>query len=216
MHVLLSQEEQNQPAPYPPWCNLSWFYNCRGISGDVELHYHDAAEIWLWHEGTGESVVDGQDIPLRPGTMVYTPAGCQHSYQTTGKHSNTGIVPRKEDWMRTGHLHVLETGESPTPEMASFHFPSEANQPGNPVRSPTGAFLSSAFHGTFDAGENIMRTTTSGWTAILVREGILEAIVDETSLVVREPELLIASDSSQLDLRAQTASEVVFAVGWPP
>ena len=62
MHVVLSNEEQNRPEAYPAWCNLSWFHNCRDITGDVETHYHDAAEIWLWHEGTAEGVVDGKEV----------------------------------------------------------------------------------------------------------------------------------------------------------
>ena len=62
MHVVLSEEEQNRPEAYPEWCNLSWFYNCRGITGDAEPHYHDAAEIWLWHEGAADGVVEGKEV----------------------------------------------------------------------------------------------------------------------------------------------------------
>ena len=215
MYVVLNPEQQNQPESYPDWCNLSWFHDCRGITGDVEPHYHDAPEIWLWHEGSAEGVVDGEKIALSPGAMVYTPAGCLHSYQAHGQHSNTGIVPRRESWMRHGHLHVEETGESPSSEMPAFHFGPEEGLPGDPAVFPRGAFLKAAYRGQYEANTDVLQTTTTGWTAILVREGRLAATVDRNAVVVSGPDLLIVGRSCSMEARAEVACELAFAVGWP-
>ena len=121
MYVVLKSTEQGQPDAYPAWCSTSWFHDFRDITSDVESHYHDAAEIWLWHEGGADGVVDGEKVSLVPGVMVYTPAKCLHDYRAHGRHSNTGIGPRPESWMRSGHLHVEKTGENLSPEMAAYH-----------------------------------------------------------------------------------------------
>ncbi len=216
MHVILSQQDQGRPEAYPEWCNLSWFYNCCRITGDVEPHYHDAAEIWLWHEGAAGGVVDGEEVSLCPGVMVYAPAGCLHSYRAHDQHSNTGIVPRWESWMRPGHLHVEETGENPSPEMPAFHFPPEDNHPRCPAVFPPGAFLKTAYRGRYEAAANVLNTVTTSWMAILVREGRLAATIDGSAMAVNVPELLIVDQSCSMEVRAETASELVFAVGRPP
>ena len=216
MHVVLGKEEQNRPEAYPQWCNLSWFHDCRGLTGDVKPHYHDAAEIWLWHEGGADGVVDGEEVSLDPGVMVYTPAGCLHAYRARGRHSNTGILPRRESWMRAGHLHVDQTGEDPSPEMPAFHFLPQENTPQSPAVFPPGAFLKAAYRGHYEAGAKVLDTVPSGWLAILVREGRLAATLDGSSVVLNEPELLIIGRSSAVTVAAETASELAFAVGWPP
>ena len=94
MYVVLSIEDRVKLNAYPQWCNLGYFRDYRDINGHTERHYHDVAEIWLWHEGRADGVVEDEDVDLRPGVMVYTPAGCQHAYHSHGLHSNTGIMPR--------------------------------------------------------------------------------------------------------------------------
>lgn len=216
MHVILGDEEQNQAEAYPEWCDLSWFHNCKDITVDVELHYHDAPEIWLWHEGAADGIVDGQEIALTPGVMVYTPPGCLHSYHARGRHSNTGIVPRMREGQRGGHLHVDETGENPVPEMPAFHVAPEDSHAQHPAAFPPGAFLQSAYRATYEADDRVLRAVTTGWTAILVREGSLAATVDGSEVELGESELLIVDRSCSVDVRAAAASEVAFAFGWPP
>jgi len=216
VHIVLSNEDQNRPEAYPEFCHLGWFHNCRARTGDVEPHYHDAAEIWLWHEGTADGVVDGREVALRPGVMVYTPPGCLHSYRAHGRHSNTGITPRPESWMRRGHLHVEETGAPPSPEMPAFCFAPAENPPGAPAVFPPGAFLKTACRGQYEAGADVLKTVTAGWLAVLVREGRLAVAVDGAAVAVNESELLIAGPACAVEARAQAASELAFAVGWPP
>jgi len=57
---------------------------------------------------------------------------------------------------------------------------------------------------------------TTGWTAILVREGSLAATVDGSEVELGESELLIVDRSCSMNVRAVAAAEVVFAFGWPP
>ncbi len=216
MYVLLDEAEQNRPDAYPEWCDLSWFHNCRSISGDVERHYHDAPEIWLWHEGDAEAVVDGEPASLCPGVVVYTPAGCLHSYQQHGRHSNTGIVPQLLPSMRRGHLPPDETGEQPSPEASAFCLGPEENDWRPPAVFPAEAFLRSAYSGQYQSGDTVLRTTTEGWVAILAREGSLGGTVDGGAIEISEPQLLILGPLSVIQLRARTACEVAFAVGWPP
>lgn len=216
MHIILGYEDQNQAEAYPEWCDLSWFHNCKDITVDVELHYHDAPEVWLWHEGAADGIVGGREVALTPGVMVYTPPGCLHSYQARGRHSNTGIVPRMREGQRGGHLHVDETGEDPVPEMPAFHFAPEDSLPSDPTVFPSGAFLKSAYCATYAADDRVLRTMTTGWTALLVREGSLAATVDDSEVELGESELLIVDRSSSVDVKAVTASEVAFAFGRPP
>ena len=87
---------------------------------------------------------------------------------------------------------------------------------GHPAVFPAEAFLRSACRGQYQPGDTVLRTTTEGWVAILAREGSLEGTVDGSAVEVAEPELLIVSGLSVTHLRATTACEVAFAVGWPP
>lgn len=215
MHVLLDADQQNRPENYPPWCNLSWFHNCVGIDADVERHYHDLGEIWLWHEGRAEGEVGGETVPLRPGVMVYTPAGCQHAYRRQTRHSNTGIVPRGHPGVRRGHLHVDETGEAPVPETAPFWFAADENTPASPARFPREAFLESAYHGGYARGEQVWKGSRDAWWALLVRAGRLTGLVEGTSRSVATGELLIVHAGTHADIRAAAPSDVVFAFGWP-
>lgn len=216
MHTILNADQQGDPAAYPRWCNLSCFRNTRAATADIEPHYHDAAEVWLWHEGTADGEVDGAPVPLSPGVMVYTPAGSLHAFRAEAEHANTGIIPRRESWMRTGRLHPEETGETPTPEIPPFALAAERNTAAAPAVFPEAAFLRNAYSARCHEGAEIHRTTLSSWAAILVREGRIAGTVDGESVVVAEPDLLILDRGATVDLRADVSSELAFAVGWPP
>lgn len=214
-HVIMDEQEQDQRDKYPSWCGLGWFHDCRGDS-DVEPHYHDHAEIWLWHEGSAEGVAGNESLHLRRGMMLYTPAGCIHSYRHTTSYRNTGITPKRSASMRCGHLHVEETGENPTPEMPAFWFDSEDNKPGMPALFPRQAFLQSAYSGRYGASERVWQGKRDGWWALLVREGCLAGRAEQEPLKLSEGELLIVPSGEGIELVAETESEVAFALGWPP
>ena len=48
-------------------------------------HSHpDAAEIWLFFEGTGRAIVGDREVDTRPGTVIYTPRGIDHQFFNIG------------------------------------------------------------------------------------------------------------------------------------
>jgi mannose-6-phosphate isomerase-like protein (cupin superfamily) len=215
MYIVLNADQQGDPAAYPQWCNLSCFRTTQAATADVEPHYHDAAEIWLWHRGRAEGEVDGKAVALCPGVMVYTPAGSLHAYRAGAEHANTGIIPRREPWMRQGRLHPEETGETPSPEIPPFHVPAEQNTAAAPAVFPAGAFLKSAYAARVQKGGSVLRSSLQSWTAILVREGRLAGNVGGEMVAVAEPDLLVLDCGAAVDFRAESASELAFAVGWP-
>ena len=49
------------------------------VKADAELHYHKKlTEIYYILEGTGEMELDGDRVPVRPGTAVFIPPGVRH------------------------------------------------------------------------------------------------------------------------------------------
>ena len=49
------------------------------IKKDAALHYHkDHFEIYYILEGEGFMELDGDKVPVKPGSTVYIPAGCRH------------------------------------------------------------------------------------------------------------------------------------------
>ena len=215
MYIILDRQEQNQPERYPAWCGLSWFHNCVDIDADVERHYHDLPEIWLWHQGRAHGLVGDEPVPLRPGVMVYTPAGCQHAYTHETRHSNTGITPRAHRPVRRGHLHVVETGEDPVAEMPAFWFAPEDKAPAAPARFPRGAFLHGAYRGLYAAEDPVWNGGRDAWWALLVRQGRLVGHIEGRPHDLVAGQLLITSAATPVDLHAATASDVAFALGRP-
>lgn len=215
MYTILNIQEQGNPALYPEWTNLGWFQNVRGITCDIEEHYHDAPEIWLWHEGGADGIFEDVPIDLHHGVLVYTPAKCLHSYKAHGMHSNTGISPKLDASMRPGHLHLEETGECLMPEMPAFHLPQNLNTPANPVDFPSGAFLKNAYCGRFCTGDIVWESCCSSWVGILIREGRISGTVDREEIIASEGDLLIISSGSKARLHSNAESETAFAVGWP-
>ena len=49
------------------------------IHGEAALHHHErTTELYLVLEGTGFVDLDGERIPVRPGTAIYLPPGVRH------------------------------------------------------------------------------------------------------------------------------------------
>lgn len=215
MYAILRGDEINDRSRYPAWCNLSWFCNCRDSDSSVELHYHDMAEIWLWHKGSATGVVAGEYVELHPRVMLYTPEKCLHGYHCHGVHSNTGISPRIPAGGRPGHLHFQETGEKLESPMSHVFLAPEANNAGKPAELPKSAFLRHAYADRFAANAVVWDRACDAWTGILVRVGSVAGDLDNENLRLGEDELLILPEGCRPALRAACDSEVAFAVGWP-
>ena len=49
------------------------------VKADAELHYHKKlTEIYYILEGMGEMELDGDRVPVRPGTAIFIPPGVRH------------------------------------------------------------------------------------------------------------------------------------------
>lgn len=212
-YVILGFEEQNNYDNYPEWCDLCWFHNCVGVDCDIEKHYHDTVEIWLWHRGSAEGVIDGNNVALYPGVMVYASRGSLHQYNQDGKHNNTGISPRVAPDVRVGHLHIEETGEDPRPEFPAFWFTPEENNPRHPAEFPEKAFLRHAYRGEFKKGDVVCDENKDVWWGVLVREGALAGSVDGEDVDLPEGSLLLIRPGVKVYLKAKADSEAAFAVG---
>lgn len=217
MYVILTPDALDCPEAYPDWCGLSWFRNYRHIAGTelVETHYHDLPEIYLWHEGEAEAMIDGQPVPMRYGVMAYTAAGALHSITPTGIHSNTGIMPKAFPGCRKGHLHTDKTGESPKPQMPSFCMTSAENPFATPLELPRHCFARQIACAHFAGAQTILKRTTESWLGLLVREGEISIRVDGHVVKVSENHLFIVSQNIKLDVSSIINSEVAMVEGWP-
>ncbi|MCL5072351.1 MAG: cupin domain-containing protein [Actinobacteria bacterium] len=51
-------------------------------------HIHESQEEVIYClEGSGEAVIDGKSMKIKPGTVVYFPPGSLHSINNTGKET---------------------------------------------------------------------------------------------------------------------------------
>src|SRR5262249_59570084 len=63
----------------PDWLSASAFGMFRVPKGkEVELHYHDADEIWFIVEGRARVASEGQEYEVGPGDMLCTGMGDEH------------------------------------------------------------------------------------------------------------------------------------------
>lgn len=215
MHVVITPDAVACPEAYPEWCGLGWFQNFRHLTCSVELHYHDLPEVYLWHEGRAEAMIDGQPVPMRYGVVAYTAAGAQHSYAPAGTHSNTGIMPKAYPGCRNGHLHIQTTGESPKPEAPSFSLTPEENSCATPVELPRHCFARHMACGRFTDAQVILKRAPEGWLGLLVREGKIHVWSEGQVIEVPENHLFIASPQCELRAWSVDRSEVALAEGWP-
>ena len=179
------------------------------------MHYHDIDEIWLWHEGSAEPTVGDHTISMRPGVLVYTPAGCFHGYHQHTVHSNTGITPRAAPSARRRHLHAQENGQPLAPAMPPFWLLPEENTAIKPTIFDSREFLQSAYQARYTRDQQVWQGTRDEWWALLVREGVLTGQIEDKSVRLRVDELLVAKATTSADLYAAGESEVAFAIGWP-
>jgi len=215
MHIVLTPDKLGRSDAYPEWCGLGWFRNYRQVRGNVEPHYHDLPEVYLWHEGEAEAVIDVRPVSMRPGVVSYTAAGAHHSYVAQGLHSNTGLMPKSFPGCRGGHLHTKETGETPNPKLPSFCVMPEVNPFGIPQELPRHCFARHITSGRFSSGQILSQRITESWIALLVRESKIDVRVDGQDVEVLEGHLFVASKGVELSVSAVDGAEVAMAEGWP-
>jgi quercetin dioxygenase-like cupin family protein len=99
-------------ASKPDWLKASAFGLFRVPKGGaVELHYHDADEIWYVVEGRARVVSEGQEYEIGPGDLLCTAMGDEHG--TVEVHEDLlGFFLEGElrGQKRPGHLHREEHG----------------------------------------------------------------------------------------------------------
>ena len=62
------------------------------IKKDAALHYHkEHFEMYLILEGEGLMELDGDRVPVRPGSTVYIPAYCRHRALGALKIANVSV-----------------------------------------------------------------------------------------------------------------------------
>src|SRR5712671_3176848 len=83
---------RRDPADVKPWEETCGQIRCLieekdGASGEVhhvqihdaKLHYHERTdEFYYVISGSGTMVLDGEEIDMQPGTVVYVPRGVKH------------------------------------------------------------------------------------------------------------------------------------------
>jgi len=64
----------------PPGCSAhsAGRFRLRGGISEFDRHFHDFDEFWFVATGTGTIVVGGDVHQVRPGDIIYTPAGLDH------------------------------------------------------------------------------------------------------------------------------------------
>ncbi|MBI2506335.1 MAG: cupin domain-containing protein, partial [Candidatus Latescibacteria bacterium] len=104
-YVIRSQNANQiywEQGVYPAWTRLSAFRSIpsQKQGAGVEPHYHDNDELWLFLSGHGEVWLDGQSMPITPGTAIYTPMGAVHRFQMFTEFDNAAIVTPLERQQR--------------------------------------------------------------------------------------------------------------------
>lgn len=91
---------------FPSWSEVSRYgVNTLQPGDTVELHFHDCNEFWIIIEGRGVATSEGVTYDLRPGDMLLTKQGDEHSLEVTEKMVAVyfyGVMPPGG---RDGHLH---------------------------------------------------------------------------------------------------------------
>src|SRR5262245_19007396 len=80
--------------------------------GQIELHYHDADEIWYIIEGRARVVSEGQQHEVGPGDLLCTGMGDEHG--TVDVYEDIlgfFLEGELEGLRRQGHLHRAEHGQ---------------------------------------------------------------------------------------------------------
>jgi len=96
----------------PDWLKASAFGMFRVPKGGaVELHYHDADEIWFIVEGRARVVSEGREYEVGPGDLLCTGMGDEHGTIEVREDIFAFFLEAElEGQRRKGHLHREEHG----------------------------------------------------------------------------------------------------------
>ena len=97
----------------PDWLSASSFGMFRvKKGGEVELHYHDADEIWYIVEGRARVVSEGVEYEVGPGDVLCTGMGDEHGTLDVYEDILGFFLEMNlEGQKRKGHLHREEHGD---------------------------------------------------------------------------------------------------------
>ena len=102
----------------PDWLKASAFGSFRlplGTPTSVELHYHDADEIWYISKGRARILSEGVEYEVRPGDLVCTGMGDEHQIlEVYEELTGFFLEGELEGLQRPGHLH-RDTDGVPVP-----------------------------------------------------------------------------------------------------
>ena len=96
----------------PDWLKASAFGMFRVPKGGaVELHYHDADEVWFIVEGRARVVSEGLEYEVGPGDLLCTGMGDEHGTIEVREDIFAFFLEADlEGEKRKGHLHREEHG----------------------------------------------------------------------------------------------------------
>jgi mannose-6-phosphate isomerase-like protein (cupin superfamily) len=87
---------------------------------DLEMHYHDGDEYWIFFRGHGTALSEGRDYEVGPGAMIATGMGYEHGFPGANARETLEAVAFEtalSGQRRRGHLHREEHGD-PVPARA--------------------------------------------------------------------------------------------------
>jgi len=106
---VISRETLDQK---PDWLQASAFGLFRvEKGGEIELHYHDADEVWFIVEGRARVVSEGREYEIGPGDLLCTGMGDEHgTIEVYEDILGFYLEGELEGLRRRGHLHRDEHG----------------------------------------------------------------------------------------------------------
>lgn len=111
-----AEEQATWQANKPDWLKASAFGSFRvpkGTPTSVELHYHDADEIWFISAGRARVLSEGVEYEVQPGDLVCTGMGDEHQILEVFEDLiGFYLEGELEGPRRPGHLH-RETDGNP-------------------------------------------------------------------------------------------------------
>lgn len=195
---------------YPAWTRLSAFRSIPGQKqgAGVEPHYHDNDEIWLFLSGHGEVWLDGQSMPITPGTVIYTPMGAVHRFQMFTDFDNVAIVTPLERQRRATHILVEKDGP-PQRTVPGFVIPGATNT--GPFDPGSRCPLSELRAVALAAGDEIGAATLDTNEHWIVLEGTVLLQVEDLEVELSAHDLALLRAGAQRRLSASSGARLVLA-----
>jgi len=113
-----AEEQATWQTARPSWLKASAYGSFRlakGTPTSIELHYHDADEIWFIGAGRARIRSEGVEYDVRPGDLVCTGMGDEHQIlEVYEELIGFFLEGELEGLRRPGHLH-RETDGVPVP-----------------------------------------------------------------------------------------------------